>query len=84
LFSMQVAAASCGMGVALLPTLLIQAELAARTLVPACERGAMTRRAYYLVQPEQPERAAVAGFRKWLVNEAQREGPPYAARPFTS
>lgn len=74
LFSMQVAAASCGMGVALLPTLLIQAELAAKTLVPACERGAMTRRAYYLVQPEQPERAAVAAFRQWLVSEAGRAG----------
>jgi DNA-binding transcriptional LysR family regulator len=73
LFSMQVAAASCGMGVALLPTLLIQAELAARTLVPACERGAMTRRAYYLVQPEQQaERAAVGLFRQWLVKEAAK------------
>lgn len=71
LFSMQVAAASCGMGVALLPTLLIQAELAARTLVPACERGAMTRRAYYLVQPEQPERAAVAAFRQWLLKQVR-------------
>jgi len=70
LFSMQVAAATCGMGVALLPTLLIQSELAARTLVPACERGAITRRAYYLVQPEQPERAAVAAFKGWLVKQA--------------
>jgi DNA-binding transcriptional LysR family regulator len=67
LFSMQVAAASCGMGVALLPTLLIQAELAARTLVRACESGATARRAYYLVQPDQPERAALAKFKKWLL-----------------
>src|SRR5262249_52697045 len=72
LFSMQVAAASCGMGVALVPTLLVQAELAAKTLVPACERGGITRRAYYLVQPEQPERAAVTVFRKWLLKEAER------------
>ena len=72
LFSMQVAAASCGMGVALLPTLLIQGELAAKTLVPACERGAITRRAYYLVQPEQPERAAVTAFKRWLLREAER------------
>jgi DNA-binding transcriptional LysR family regulator len=70
LFSMQVAAASNGMGVALLPTLLIRSELAARTLVPACERGAVTRRAYYLVQPEQPERAAVTAFKRWLVGQA--------------
>lgn len=72
LFSMQVAAASCGMGVALVPTLLVQGELAARTLVPACESGAIARRAYYLVQPEQPERAAVTVFRKWLLKEAGR------------
>ncbi|GAB3769333.1 LysR family transcriptional regulator [Ramlibacter monticola] len=72
LFSMQVAAASCGMGVALVPTLLIQGELAAKTLVPACESGAIARRAYYLVQPEQPERAAVTVFRKWLLKEAGR------------
>jgi DNA-binding transcriptional LysR family regulator len=70
LFSMQVAAATCGMGVALLPTLLIQAELAAKTLVPACKGGAITRRAYYLVQPEQPERAAVAVFKAWLLKQA--------------
>ena len=72
LFSMQVAAASCGMGVALVPALLVQGELAAQTLVPACESGAIARRAYYLVQPEQPERAAVTVFRKWLLKEAGR------------
>jgi DNA-binding transcriptional LysR family regulator len=69
LFSMQVAAATCGMGVALLPTLLIHAELAAKTLVPACEGGAITRRAYYLVQPEGAERAAVAVFKEWLLRQ---------------
>ena len=69
---MQVAAASCGMGVALLPTLLIQGELEAKTLVPACERAAVTRRAYYLVQPEQPERAAVGVFKKWLLKQVER------------
>lgn len=70
LFSLQVAAASCGMGVALVPTLLVQAELAARTLVRACDRGTAPRRAYYLVQPDAPERAAMATFRKWLLQEA--------------
>ncbi len=67
LFSMQVAAASCGMGVALLPALLVREELAARTLVRACERSARVRRGYYLVQPDQPERAAMGVFRKWLL-----------------
>lgn len=71
LFSMQVAAASCGMGVALLPTLLIQAELASRTLVAACDRPATARRAYYLVQPEQPERAALTAFKDWLLAQVR-------------
>nr|WP_236599927.1 LysR substrate-binding domain-containing protein [Ramlibacter alkalitolerans] len=71
LFSMQVAAATCGMGVALLPTLLIQAELAATALMPACEGGAITRRAYYLVQPEQPERAAMTAFKAWLIEQVR-------------
>lgn len=76
LFSLQAAAASCGMGVALLPTLLVQAELAERTLVPACERGAVPRRAYYLVQPEQPERAAMTTFRRWLLAQVGRPQAP--------
>lgn len=69
LFSLQVAAASCGMGVGLLPTLLIQAELATGTLVLACDRPAAARRAYYLVQPEQPERAALTAFKAWLLEQ---------------
>jgi hypothetical protein len=39
--------------------------------VPACERGAITRRAYYLVQPEQPERAAVTAFKAWLMEQVR-------------
>jgi DNA-binding transcriptional LysR family regulator len=69
LFSLQVAAASCGMGVALVPTLFVQEELAASTLVPACERKAVARRAYYLVQPEVPERAAMTSFKRWLLRQ---------------
>jgi DNA-binding transcriptional LysR family regulator len=71
LFSLQVAAASNGMGVALLPKLLIAPELAARTLVLACERGATARRAYYLVQPEQAERAAMTAFKRWLLEQVR-------------
>jgi DNA-binding transcriptional LysR family regulator len=59
------------MGVALLPTLLIQAELEAGTLVRACDKGATRRRAYYLVQPEQPERAALTGFKEWLLGQVK-------------
>lgn len=66
-FSMQVAAASCGLGVALMPTLLIEAELAAGSLVVACPQPMRSERSYYLVQPDVEERPALAVFRDWLV-----------------
>jgi DNA-binding transcriptional LysR family regulator len=65
-FSMQVAAAACGLGVALMPTLLVEAELAAGTLVVACPKPMRSQRSYYLVQPDVEERAALALFRGWL------------------
>jgi DNA-binding transcriptional LysR family regulator len=52
LFSMTAAAAACGMGLALVPRLLISAELASGELVVACERALSNQRAYYLVMPE--------------------------------
>ena len=66
LFSMQAAAAEAGLGVALMPTLLVQEELASGRLVVACKRPLQGQRAYYLVQPEGPERPALAAFRAWL------------------
>lgn len=69
LFSMQVAAASCGLGLALIPTLLIQAELANGSLVVACHRPLPGQRAYYLVQPDLPERAALTCFKEWLLRQ---------------
>ena len=71
LFSMQMAAASCGLGVALVPTLLIQSELASGALVIACPRPLRGQRAYYLVQPDLPERAALSGFKEWLLRQAR-------------
>lgn len=68
-FSMQAAAATCGLGIALMPTLLVQAELARGELVVACARPLRGRRAYYLVQPDTPERAALAVFKRWLVEQ---------------
>jgi LysR family glycine cleavage system transcriptional activator len=52
LFSMTAAAAVHGMGVALVPRLLIDAELARGELAVACERTLSSARAYYLVRPE--------------------------------
>jgi DNA-binding transcriptional LysR family regulator len=71
LFSMQVAAAACGLGVALVPTLLVRQELEAGTLAIACTRALPGQAGgYYLVQPAEDERPALAAFREWLLAEA--------------
>jgi len=69
LFSMQAAAAIAGLGVALMPTLLVHDELASGALVVACPRPLKAQRAYYLVQPQVPERPALAVFKAWLTAE---------------
>ncbi len=81
-FSMQAAAAEAGLGVALVPTLLVQEELAQRRLVPACRARPLSDRSYYLVCPEGAERPELAQFRAWLVAEAGAGAkPPVARRP---
>jgi len=68
LFSMLAAAASTGLGVALMPTMLVADELARGDLVVACARPLMGERNYYLVTPERrDERATLTLFRDWLV-----------------
>ena len=69
LFSMLSVAAAHGLGVALMPTLLIQDELASGRLVTACERPLRGQRAYYLVQPTTVEKPAVALLRDWLLRQ---------------
>ncbi len=68
-FSMQAAAAISGLGVALMPTLLVHDELASGALVVACARPLKAQRAYYLVQPQVAERPALAVFREWLIRQ---------------
>ena len=86
LFSMQAAAAMAGLGVALMPTLLVQQELARGELVVACAAPMRGERAYCLVQPDGPERAALTSFREWLVQECEAgkvltPSPPPAPLP---
>ena len=66
LFSLQAAAAVHGLGVALLPTLLIADELAARQLVIACPRPLRGQRAYYLVRPDDVDDPVLDVFADWL------------------
>ena len=70
LFSMLAHAASAGMGVALIPPMLIERELASGELAVICDRPLAGRRGYYLVTPEtEAERPAVARFRAWLAEQ---------------
>jgi DNA-binding transcriptional LysR family regulator len=66
-FSMQVAAAQSGLGVSLMPTVLVTDELADRKLVVACDRPLSGLRAYYFIQPQAAlHMTSTAHFKKWL------------------
>jgi DNA-binding transcriptional LysR family regulator len=66
-FSMQVAAAQCGLGVSLMPTILVTDELATGQLVVACNKPLSGLRAYYFVQPQSAlQLEASVHFKKWL------------------
>lgn len=73
LFSMLAQAAMHGMGVALIPPLMIQRELAeGRLVVPMEHALQLSDKAYYLVIPERKlELAALRAFRDWLLDAAQ-------------
>jgi DNA-binding transcriptional LysR family regulator len=71
LFSMLAVAATHGMGVALIPPLLIEAELASGELVVACARPLRGERAYYLISPAQAQPPVLAAFARWLQGAAQ-------------
>lgn len=71
LFSMLAAAAVHGLGVALVPRMLVEGELAQGQLVVACERALQGQRGYYLVMPERAEeRPLLATFSTWLLAQA--------------
>ena len=70
-FSMTAAAAVCGMGVALMPRLLVESELSRGELVVACDIPLQGDRAYYLVRPEHGDaRPALQSFGQWLLRAA--------------
>ncbi len=82
LFSMTAAAAVHGMGVALVPRLLIDAELARGELAVACERALPSLRAYYLVRPEGDDNPpATQVLLDWLLKtvDATRDGSVFNA-----
>jgi DNA-binding transcriptional LysR family regulator len=67
LFSMLAVAATHALGVALLPRMLVEAELQRGELHVVCDRPLVGERAYYLVTPEAvPDSPALEQFRQWL------------------
>lgn len=75
-FSMVIAAACAGLGVALLPTYLIESELGSGELVQLMDAPMQTENAYYIILPEarQGHRAATA-FQDWILGQVSRSGP---------
>lgn len=81
LFSMIAVAAAHGLGVALMPRMLIEPELARGELVVACDRPLRAERGYFLITPASAdERPALAAFRDWLVAQASPDADPAGSR----
>ncbi|MEK9950638.1 MAG: LysR substrate-binding domain-containing protein [Curvibacter sp.] len=71
LYSMTAAAAAQGLGLALVPRLLIEPELARGELVVACPHALKSGRGYWLVWPDRGEpRPALAALAAWLQRQA--------------
>ncbi|QFY63390.1 LysR family transcriptional regulator (plasmid) [Rhizobium grahamii] len=69
-FSMLTAAAISGLGVALLPTYLIEDELHAGLLTTVLDASLSTENAYYVVRPEEKRTHQMADlFEQWLLSE---------------
>ena len=73
LFSMLSEAAAQGLGVALVPRMLVDHELTSGRLVQVLEHAFLSDRRYYLIHPEhKPMSPALAAFTGWLDEEAAR------------
>ncbi|MGE3872050.1 MAG: LysR substrate-binding domain-containing protein [Parvibaculaceae bacterium] len=74
-FEMVIRAARCGLGLALLPTFLIEEEIARGELVPVLEPAQASAERYYLVNPsERDNYAPLVAFRAWLIGEVSPSG----------
>lgn len=72
LFSMLVAAAAAGLGLALVPRILVSRELADGSLVLAHPHAMRSRHGYHLVYPEQnASNPALRALRDWLMDQAE-------------
>lgn len=77
LYSMAAEAALQGMGVALIPRLLVEDELQRGALVQVARHEYLSDRSYYLIYPEaHGDHAALAAFRTWLEAQARTYREP--------
>jgi LysR family transcriptional regulator, glycine cleavage system transcriptional activator len=68
-FSMIIAAAVAGIGVALLPAYLVEEEIRSGSLVLVFDLPMSTQNAYYIVEPENRENTKpAAAFKDWLLS----------------
>jgi LysR family glycine cleavage system transcriptional activator len=75
-FATAAQAAMAGLGVALLPTFLVQDELKSGDLVAAVDREMESSERYYLAYPsERADYAPLAAFRDWIVAQAAVNSP---------
>ena len=73
LFSMLAEAAAQGLGVALLPRLLVERELASGRLQQVLNHPYLSQRSYYLIYPpEKADSPVLRAFGGWLVEAASR------------
>jgi LysR family glycine cleavage system transcriptional activator len=74
-FAMTAQAAICDLGVALLPKLLIEDELASGKLVMLFDRSLRSANSYYLVVPEAKRSSLLtAAFTQWIIGQAKMSG----------
>jgi LysR family glycine cleavage system transcriptional activator len=70
-FYMIIQAAVAGLGVALLPRILISDDLTSRRLVVALDEPFMSRDVYWLIYPDSKRHdLKLAAFRRWLISES--------------
>jgi LysR family glycine cleavage system transcriptional activator len=76
-FATMAQAAMSGLGVALLPTFLVEREIERGELVPVIDRLMRSREAYHLVWPDDRERyPPLTAFRTWLSGIVGPDMPP--------
>lgn len=76
-FSMIIAAVQAGMGVGMLPTYLVQNEIASGELVPLAPHTLPTENAYYIVVPEgRQTHPGVTAFTTWILGQVDRSRQP--------